>query len=74
MENALFESDSYWVEKLSETSLVIHHKETEQSALFEGFTAQGIINTLHQQYNAGHEYADTLERISTIIKDKGGFK
>jgi hypothetical protein len=74
MENALFESENYWLEKLSEISLVIHHKDTEKSAVFEGFAAQGIINTLHQQNEIGHDYADTLERMSNIIKEKGGFK
>ena len=73
-ENALFESNNYWLEKISETSLVIHCKEDETTALFENFAAQGIINTLHQQHEIGHDYSDTLERISNIIKEKGGFK
>ena len=74
MENALFESVNYWLEKLGETRLAINCKTDDTVAVFEDFAAQGIINTLHQQHEIGHDYADTLERISTIIKDKGGFK
>ena len=73
IENALFESENFWVEKTSDQKMTIHHKSTGTKAVFEPFAAQGIINTIYQQSEHGKEYSESLERIGQTLLSKGGF-
>jgi len=70
----LFETDTYDLEKVNDFKLNITHKPTGRTVAFEGFVAQGIVNTLYQQTNLGHELTETLDRIGNTLLEKGEFK
>jgi len=74
MPTTIFESDTYDLAKVSEFQLRITHKPSGKTVDFNDFAAQGIINTIYQQSNLGHEITETLDRISNTILEKGGFK
>ena len=74
MDNSLFESDNYTLDKVNEYTLTITHKPTSQRASFDGWSAQGIMNTMHQQSDTEHEYSETLERIGNALLSKKAFK
>lgn len=74
MAMTIFESDTYDLEKVDEFKLNITHKPTGKTVSFEGFVAQGIVNTIYQQINLGHEITETLDRIGNTLLEKGEFK
>jgi len=74
MATTLFESDTYDLAKVDDFKLCITHKPTGKTVDFEGFVAQGIINTITQQTNMDHDVTETLDRIGNSLLEKGGFK
>ncbi len=74
MATTLFESNTYDLSKVNEFVLCITHKPTGKTVDFEGFVAQGIINTITQQSNMERDVSETLDRIGNSLLEKGGFK
>jgi hypothetical protein len=74
MATTLFESDTYDLSKVNDFVLCITHKPTGKTVDFEGFVAQGIINTITQQVNMGRDVSETLDRIGNSLLAKKEFK